>query len=392
MKGYETKKLVEGVKSDVPETRKAVMAGLKAALASGQIDPKQFNANRLFAECFGQSLLEEYRDEQGFSFQQVKETAGATSTSAFLNITQQFMASNFQDAYEIPEQIFTKLIPTVSTKRRFERVAGVSQIGDEAQLVEEGKEYPLVGPSEDWTDTPEARKRGMTAAITKETLMFDETNLVVERVRAIGEWLGINHEKRAIDCIVDENTLNHRYNWRGVVYSSYRDTPWDNLSAASAFVDYKSLDTVRQLFMGITDPQTGEPQGFMARHLIVPPSLQLTAAFALGGIVQQLPGGFATSGTPTRSELPNPINTVLGMSPMVVSSQLLISRMAVKTSWFLGDITKYAEYREVWPVTLDQIGAGSQNDFDRDIVQQWKASSMGAFRVKNPRALVKATV
>jgi len=391
MHGYALKKLVEDFKHDKPDYRKQAAKGFKEALGLKQLNAQEFSARELFIECFGYAEMQEFVGNAGYSFGQLKEVAGAISTGAFLNISNQFMASTFMDAYEVPEMYFAKLIPTVKTNRRWERVGGVSQIGDEAQVVAEGKNYPLVGPSEDWRNTPEVEKRGIAAAITKETILFDETGLVVERVRQIGEWLGVNHEKRAIDCIVDENTTKHRYRWKDTTYASYVDTPWDNLLASTPLVDYRSFDTARQQLGGILDPFTGERQGAVIRDLIVPPSLQITAGFALGGELRHSPGGYAASGVVTQSTMANPIGGVLNGMPRIHSSFLMLDRTATDTNWYLGDIAAYAEYREVWKITLDQIGSGTQADFDRDIVQQWKASSMGAFGVKNPRKMLKVT-
>ena len=246
MQGYALKKLVEGYKHDKLDTRKSAAKDFQDALRLKHLNAQEFSARELMIECFGYRETMDYAGSSGYSFGQLKEVAGAVSTSAFLNISNQYMASTFLDAYEIPEMYFSKLIPTVKTNRRWERVGGVGQIGDEAQTIAEGKAYPLVGPAEDWRNTPEVEKRGIAAAITKETILFDETNLVVQRIGEIGKWLGVNHEKRAIDCIVDENTTKHRYQWKGTTYGSYVDTPWDNLLASTPFVDYKTFDTARK--------------------------------------------------------------------------------------------------------------------------------------------------
>ncbi len=219
--------------------------------------------------------------------------------------------------------------------------------------------------------------------------------MVVDRVKFLGDWLGVNKEKRAIDCVIDGNTLAHRYNWQGTVYASYVDTPWDNLSASTPLTDYKNLDTARQLLMGILDPQTGEPQNVSVKHLIVCPEKFADANIAIAPEVSVATPGYATSANPVRQTIPNPMRTA-GFTPSIVSSQLLKTRMTaasiVTTSWFVGDIGAYAEYKEVWPDTFEQLGSmGRKDEFDKDIVQQFKASGMGAFRVKQPRKMVKAT-
>jgi hypothetical protein len=391
MRGRELKQLVKELKHESREYRESASTGLANAFKEKQITPQNINFTELFIDCFGYEAYEDYGASEDATFQTVKETAGAITTASFQNISQQFIAAIFMEAYDIPTQVFTKLIPTVPTKRRFERVVGVGHIGDEFDdIVDEGKEYALVGVSEDWRDTPQVRKRGKKAAITKEVIIFDETGLVVERVRMIGEWFGINQEKRAIDAVIDENTTHHRYNWQNTVYATYQtSTPWINSITSTPLVDYTSIDTARQRLMEITDPQTGEPQNVDIKDIIVPPSLQLAAQFAIGGVVTKSVGGFATSGNLNRTEIPNPIQSFIGGPPRIISSNLLNSRTAVDTGWYVGDIAKAVEWREVWPVTMVTMGAGTQKEFDQDIVQQFKASGMGAFSVKQPRKLLK---
>ena len=60
-------------------------------------------------------------------------------------------------------------------------------------------------------------------------------------------------------------------------------------------------------------------------------------------------------------------------------------------TWWVGDIAKMMEYVENWPLTVLQLGSGSQDEFTRDIVQQFRVSERGTFSVKQPRAGVKNT-
>jgi hypothetical protein len=46
---------------------------------------------------------------------------------------------------------------------------------------------------------------------------------------------------------------------------------------------------------------------------------------------------------------------------------------------------------ENWPITVTQSAAGSEADFNQDIVVRFKASERGAAAVLNPRYVVKCT-
>lgn len=383
------KKLVEGFKLDPAKAESGLADGLK----QGHIKPGEFNATELFIECFGYDEYKHYRAHDNYTTAQVLKEAGPVMTTSFQNISQQFLSATFMGSYSIPTAVFTQLIPTVGTKRKYERIAGITHVGDEADTVEEGKAYPLVGVGEDWVDTPEVKKRGNIAQITKETIIFDETGQVVEKCKYLGKWLGVNQEKRAIDCIIDGNTVKHRYNWQGTVYASYVDSPWDNLVASNALAEYGDLDTAFNTLAAIEDPATGEPQDVSMKHLVVPMGLVNTAYHAISPMVKATTPGYATTGVPVQTEINNPVLAKIGGPPQVLFSQLLNKRLTAAgiatTTWFAGDVAEYAEYREVWPITFATFGTMGQLEFSQDIVQQFKASGMGAFRVKQPRAMVR---
>lgn len=385
------KKLVEGFKLDP----KAAADGLTDGLKQKHIRTDEFNATELFIECFGYDKFKEYRANDNYTTAEVLKEAGPIMTTSFQNISQQFLSATFMEAYDIPDRVFMSLIPTVKTNRKYERIAGVTHVGDEADVVDEGKSYPLVGVSEDWVDTPEVRKRGMMAQITKETITFDETGLVVDRVKFLGDWLGVNQEKRAIDCVIDGNTTAHRYNWQGTVYASYVDTPWDNLAASNALADETDIDNAFTLLQAIEDPATGEPQSVTVKHLVAPTGLYNKALYALAPQIRATVPGFATTADPKQMTINNPVLAKMGGAPLVLSTQLVNKRLTAAsiatTTWFIGDISQYAEWREVWPTTFATFGAMGQLEFQQDIVQQFKASQMGAYRVKNPRKMAKNT-
>lgn len=396
------KKLVEGVKAH----GNAAVSGLGAAMAERAIQPHELDLGSLFVECFGfhnfQHCRQSRMDAAGRAGQvmakaRLEEAAGANSTDAFLNITQQFAYASVLQAYDIPSRVFVGAIPTRSSPFKFERVPGITHIGDEVGVVEEGKPFPEVGVGEDWIDTPETVKRGMVARATKEAVFFDQTGQFLERLSYLGDWLGVNDEKRAIDCIVDagESTNNqYRYTWRNTKIATYGDNSgthtWDNLVASNALSTYANVAAAWQSLVEIVDPYTGEPQNVSLKHICVPPALAFTAPFALKGMVKRTAPGYATTGNPTSSEQPNPTSDIIG-NIQVLSSQLFRSRSGSDSTWFSGDISKAFEQIENWPLTVATLGAGSQLEFDQDIVFQSKVSKRSTFNTKQPRAMNKNT-
>jgi hypothetical protein len=78
--------------------------------------------------------------------------------------------------------------------------------------------------------------RGGIVSVTWEAVFNDRTGQLLDRCGDVGYWaIGYPEEVAAIDCLIDENVTNHRYNWRGTVIASYGDNSgshtWDNLDA-----------------------------------------------------------------------------------------------------------------------------------------------------------------
>ena len=319
---------------------------------------------------------------------------GAVQTTSFSNITGQIIYNEILKAYDLEKSVFTPLIPTIPTQFNGERIAGIGGIGNQAEIVNEGQVYPLVGVTEDFIDTPQTTKRGLRTALTREAVFFDRTGDLVARAAQVGQYLAFNKETRAIDCVIDENTTVHQYNRKllGKV-STYGansgNHTWNNLQTSNALANYTNVDLVDQLLYAILDPNTGLPivmdEG--QNQLIVSRGLLKAAEYIQRSTEQRVvPGGFATSGTPVIQIAPN-----VAPNYNIIVSRLLATRQALTTSWYYGNIKKAFRYMENWPLTTVEAPANTQLEFEQDIVMQWKSSERGQFIVYEPRYMVKAT-
>lgn len=328
------------------------------------------------------------------------ESMDAVNTTHFANITGQFAYSAIMENFNNPEFVFSGLIPTVETQFSGERIPGVTMLGDGTEVVNEGSQYPTLGVTQDYVDTPPTIKRGGIVPVTKEAIFFDRTNLVAANCADIGGSLGLNKEKRAIDCVIDENTTAHRHKWRAyAAHATYGDASttsghyYDNLSASTPLTDYTSIDTVEQLLANMTDPNTGEPITVMADTLIVTPQLMQTARRVINAtqIVAAI-GGFPTSGNPIQTTAGNLIgNSPYSANYNILTSRLLAARLGTDTSWFLGNPKKAFVYMQNWGITVAQAPTNSHLEFQNDIVMQFKASERGAYFVRRPQYMAKAT-
>lgn len=362
----------------------------KEALEKRHITPREFSIADLFESLVkdGRELRRLFNPNLGPS-NILHEAAGAITSSDFSSITGQIVYTAMMEDLT-PEQFpFQALIPTQQTQFSGEKIPGIAGLGDRAEVVPENEEYPLVGTGEDFIETPATTKRGFIVPVTKEAIFFDRTGQVLAKAGAVGESLRLNKEKRAIDCLIDENTTTHRFKWRGTTYASYQTTtPWDNVTATNSLVDWTDIDNANQTLNGILDPNTGEPVTIEADTLICVKALEETANRIARAInITVYSDGFATSGQQTATTAPNP----MASSYQVVSSRLLAARLATDTSWFYGNPRKYAKYMENWGITVTQAPAGNSDDFNRDIVAKFKCSERGQYAVIQPRVMTTCT-
>lgn len=373
---------------------------LTEALESGQLAPSDFSLRDIFISVVpdGREMIEHFSPMKrgGFSSdREMTEAADAVSSSAFANITGQLIYSTIMKQAQAEDYVFSRIIPSQPTQFNGEKIPGVTNLSDEAQVVEEADEYPLAGFNEDWIETPLTKKRGNIVPVTKEAIFFDRTGQVLSTAGQVGLRLGSNKEKRLIDAVIDENTTAHRHKWKGTTYATYQaTTPWINLQTSNALVDYTDIQAIELLAANIVDPNTGEPMPLMLREIVVTPQLSATAFRILNAITTSTNvGGYPVTGNPTAFNAPNPLGKHEFSAPYrVVSSRLLAQKMATDTTFYMGRLSEAVVYMENWPITVEMAGGDSAKAFSRDIVAQYKASERGAAFVKEPRYLFKSTV
>lgn len=368
---------------------------LREALKKKEIDAREFSIRALAEECVkdGREWVATMDPRHGGG---LMEANFAVDTSAFSNITGQIVYSTIMQAYEQVPNTISGLIPTMPTRLSGEKIPGVAQLGDVAEIVNEGEDYPAYGVSEDYIETPETVKRGFRVPVTREAIFFDRTNLVLQRASDVGTSMRTNKEKRAIDMVIDSATGivnravgDHRHKWKGTSYATFQSTtPWVNLKTSNGLVDWTDIDADNQLWANMRDPHTGDPINISGRTLLCCPELEMTARSILTATAWQV--GDTTGTAPVRI---GP-NLVSGYS--LVTSAFLHDRLTADsqatTHWYLLDFARAFIYMENWPLTVTQAPTNSEDDFKRDIVAQFKANERGAFFVRDPRYAIKNTV
>jgi len=372
--------------------RQKCVTHLRESLQAKHLKPTDFSirdlAESLIVDRQGDPIGEEFvramdpRKSDGDDMQTMLE---AVDSAAFKNISGQLIYTTMLDEYEMYMAPVEKLYTNEPTRFNGEKIPGITGIGDEAEVVEELKPYPSVGVGEDYIETPETKKRGLKIEISKETLFFDRTNLITERARKVGEWLGLNKSKRIIDMVLG---VTNNYKWKGTAYDTYQTTtPWDNVVASNGLANWSDIDAALQTFAGLTDPHTGEPIVVIPTAILVHTSLAATARYILNATQIRVDPN-ANAGTQQyQAYVPN--NYMVPGNYEVISSPVIDARYTAgsvtTTNWYFGDFKRAFSYMENWPVQVVQMPANSYEEWNRDVVAGWKASERGVEAVRDPR-------
>ena len=365
---------------------------LSEALAQRHLRPEDFSLRDL-AEGLVPDGAQWVRmlDPRSAGGVHVLEAGEGVDLTAFLNVTGQVIYSKILDAYTEEAFVVSKLVDTIPTRLDGEKIPGIGPIGDEATEIHPGMPYHHVGFGEDYIETPSTAKHGLIVPVTRETVFFDRTNLVLARAAEVGEVLGLNKEKRLIDLVIG---VTNNYKWNGAAYDTYYASggggPWINALADNELVDWTDVDAAEQLFADILDPTTGEPVLVRPNTVLVMPAYRHAAA----RVFHAAEIHYTASGAPTTTYSPNPLGNYRLFDSRLVYRRIVasgVSADAAKKWWFVGDFQKAFAYMENWPITVTQSPPGSDADFNQDIVVRFKASERGAAAVLNPRYIVKCT-
>jgi hypothetical protein len=365
------------------------IAHLTEALEQRHLRPEDFSIRDL-AEGLVPDGHEWVRllDPRSAGSVRILEAGDGVDVTAFLNITSQVIYSKIMDAYTQEAFVVSRLVDTIPTRLDGEKIPGIAGLSGQDQVVHPGMPYPSVGFGEDYIETPSTTKRGFIVPVTKEAIFFDRTHLVLTRAAEVGELLGLNKEKRLIDLVIG---ATNNYKWLGTTYNTYQAaTPWINVKAGNELLDWQNVDVAEQLFSDMLDPNTGEPVLLSANTVLVMPAYR----HAAHRVFNALEVRFNPAGSSSTTLAANPLANYQVLDSRLAYRRVINAGTAAvdaKKWWFLGDFKKAFAYMENWPITVTQSAAGSEADFNQDIVVRFKASERGAAAVLNPRFVVKCT-
>ena len=371
---------------------------LRESLRAGHLKPQDFGlqdlAEGLMTDRRGNPMGPDYirainpRRQGDGDTQEIME---AIDSSAFANITGQLAFTTLLDGYENTAFVGDDLITTIPTQLNGEKIPGVTNLGDDGQLVEEGHPYPRAGVSEDWIETPKTDKRGVIVEVTKEAIFFDRTGQFLQTCSKVGESLGLAKEKRILDMVLG---VTNNYKWKGTAYDTYQtSSPWDNVTASNGLADWTDIDAALQTFAALTDPATGEPILMVPDTIWLHTSLRTTLNWIMGATQVNINPNANTGTAQHETFVPNSV--LVPGSYNVISSPMMDARFTAgsvtTTDWFMGSPKQAFAYMENWPITVVQMPPNSYGEWNSDVVVGHKASERGTVAVLEPRKVGKST-
>lgn len=368
---------------------------LDQLLKNDQIDTRRISLRKLW-ETFvdgGRESLEMmapgYRADGTTWFM---ESGGFVSTAAFSNIIGMVTNNTVLNALEDENFISDQLMTTEpADTQQPEQINGIARLGDSAEDVGEGQEYPRVGLSEEYVEVPRKVKDGFIVELSEEAIWEDKTGVLLQRANEGTHYMGVTMEKEKLDVALGLTTTYKRNGGgaQATYANSHTQGDFDNLVASNALADYTDIEAALLVLADITDPNTGDPVFISAPDIVVPLDLDMTAKNIINSTEIRITNG--SSQTLTANPVSGMVAGRGGLSAPL-SNAYVKQRTASGSTWFLGDFKKAFAYREVWPVQAFSIGGQQhQPGFGRDIVASVKVRRKGVPYVKEPRYVVKCT-
>lgn len=321
------------------------------------------------------------------------EADSAVDSSVFANLMAQVAYSAIMEGYDQSIFIHNRLCSVRQTKLKTEIIPGIAGIVEDMEDdIEELMPYPVTGFGEDYRSTPITKKKGRRLYVSKEAIFHDQTGLIAEAARSIGELMGLRDEKDFCRLVLG---LVNNYKWRGTTYNTYQTAaPWINDKATNALVvasGWEQVDAMEELFNTMKDPNTGENITVVPKQILHMPARthQFRQSLRATNVIRS----GATTAAYSAVETPNTIEAYQLESSRWLYSELIAageSAANAKDFWFFGDFQRAFECIENWPLTVSQMPANSEADFAQDIALGYKVSRKRVFAVKNPRYVARA--
>lgn len=363
-------------------------------LKDKEVDPYNLSLRRLWEATVpdGREALYAMQPTGSGGFKLMEATLGAVDSGVFSKITGQFLYDRVLAGYQRVESVWRKLVREEQTRFiRGEKEPRVGGIGDEfAGNIDEGQPFSSVSLSEEWVEYPAAQKFGKDIFLTEELLVEDRSGDILAAASKIGEWMDVQKDVRVMTTVTGAtggNTYKYKDDAAISVYQS--STPYINIQASNALLDYTDVEAAGLLFDAMTDPATGEYIAVPTPDLLVPTALKTTAWRVKTATTVTAVDNTAAMNT-LRTQAGNPLGPVWPIGD-IISSPRVKGVTSSATTWYCGDFKRAFVWKFWKKLTTEQYPANSFSMVKRGIVAGWYTVEAGVCGVSEPRYVVKCT-
>lgn len=367
----------------------------------GRASPSEVSLRGLADAIMGHDFVEEYYHPSGgmdFGNRHIMEAA--IDPTAFLNISTFNMSvaglvnAAILERFNQPEYIGRNLVKIVPTKKNGDKLIGVARMDATTSNTRgrpPGGPHSEIGFSEAYQTTPETVEQALKCKVTREAVFFDLTGQVLDEANMVGDELGYAQDKDIADTVIG---VTNSYNRNGTSYNTYQtSSPWVN-DQSNELLDYRDVDESRQLFVGMTDPESGKEIVVNANTIAVMPAKLLEARHVLNVTYfeERTNSGARVSagGNPLQGLALNVIElSAIWYNRATAADGLNLSAANAKKYWFHGDFQGAFEWRENWPLTPWQASADELTMKDHGLVAVYGANHRGKAYVREPRKVVR---
>lgn len=367
-----------------------------------KLKPEDFSLRALWEAYVGPvgETLEGFATTGRFNFVQIQE---AIDSSMFPSATGVLIAAKVTDGYTQVPTIGDRLVGTMSSKLKSERIVGFTSLEGPLE-VKEAMPYEGSSFTEKYVIT-ETAKKGRILDITEEAIFFDQTGQILRRAGQLGELTAQERELTILSGVVDvgsgANGYKDVYRPTGVATALYSAGNTNYLATATPLVDWTDIDEVLlYAAQNIRDDRLvpGErlPVLFTPRVILTGQVKRATSARILSATEQRSQPSATDASQVVIGG--NPVTGTNGIAPGLVAlssplldylAQVAGSRHDDAKDWWIGDPQRQFVWQEIWPLQTLRAQANDENQFRRDIVAGFKVRYYGGIAATDTKLFIK---
>ncbi len=384
----------------------------RPVFGAGRFSPGEVTIRGIANAIMGVELVEElYRPGPGgFNFGDSALVEAAIDPTAFvhINVFNQAVSglvnARILERFTAPEYIALNMVTNVPTNMNGHKITGVTGISPQTAAAKArlpGQAHAEVQFGEAWQTTPETVEQALKCSVTKEAVFFEhQTGEVLRQAGEIGDELRYGQEKEIADAILG---VSAGYNRSGTAYNTYQtSSPWIN-DHVNPFTDDEDVEDARQLFVNMTDPDTGREIMLNGLTILCMPQREVRFRERLFG-TQLAIGSQGTNFASRQIFSQQAIHSVGGGSYTLVpltqiwynrataADGLALSAANAAGLWFAGETKRAFEWHENWPLTPWQAAATELKMKDEGLVAVYGANYRGRVFPREPRYIVRNKV